>query len=115
MDGATSNGSDSLETAYRRWQALRENPGGSTKGERRLGSRLAGAAADATARRIASAAKSAEIEQAAFAKSIKRVARAAEGGAPPQTALIFGFGHYRKQGGSATLEVWRRRVARGRA
>lgn len=103
----------SLLEQYTRWRAAQQNPPGRTPAERLLNQRLAKAGADHTAQQAAAVAKAGQIEAKAFAKSVRKVALAVDGGATANAAILYGYKQYRKRGGSASLETWRRRVARG--
>ena len=105
--------STNLLAAYGRWKALQDQPTGHTPGERAMTRRVAKVGADVTARQVAAVAKAGQIEAKAFRKSVKKVAQASTGGADPTAAILHGYKAYRKRGGSASLEAWRRRVANG--
>ena len=105
-----------LREAYRRWQAaqaVQAAPSGVTPGQRGLSARLAKVAAEDAVRQIAQAVDATRVEAKAFRRSVKRVARAADNGTRADAALLYGFRHYRKKGGSASFPTWRRRVAGG--
>lgn len=105
----------SLLEAYGRWKALQERPPGATRWERTLSAGVAKAASEGTARQIAALANAAEIEREAHRKGVARVAKVAGRGAHPSAALASGYARYRHHGGSASLAVWRRRLAQGDA